>query len=117
MNKEVKTISRREFLKGFPQQLMKSIPSITCHLLNKDSLMDDTRTSSESKKALLDIKRCLAWSGASCQLCYVACPLRDQAIAMHDLKPVITSSFCNGCAMCVVACQTVNDLSAIKIST
>ena len=120
MNKEAKTISRRDFLKGFPRQLMKSMQFIAGrHLsdfsLEQNSSQDKEKVSIESKRALLYIERCLAWSGASCQLCYLACPLRDKAIEMIDQKPVVIVSFCNGCGVCVTACQTVNDMPAIKI--
>ena len=120
MNKEAKTISRRDFLKDFPQKLMKNIQFIANnHLsdfsLKKDSDENKEKAFIESKKALIDIERCLAWSGASCQFCYLACPLRDKAIEMIDQKPIVVASFCNGCGQCVTACRTVNDLPAIKI--
>jgi len=65
--------------------------------------------------ARINVTNCLAWTGASCQLCYLACPLREEAIVMRDLKPVIDSFFCDGCAMCVEACRTVNDLCAVDL--
>src|SRR3989338_1504094 len=65
--------------------------------------------------ARLDISRCLAWGGANCQLCYLACPLRDRAIEMCDQKPVVHSFACDGCAMCEAACRTVNNFPAIDM--
>jgi len=120
MNQEVKTISRRDFLKSFPRKLMKNIQSLAgSHLLdfssNQNSDKNQEKAFVESKKAMIDIERCLAWGGLSCQLCYLACPLRDQAMEMVDQKPVVVASFCNGCRECLTACQTVNDTPAIKM--
>lgn len=89
-------MNRRDFLKNLPRQLVKGLLA-------------------EKQVARVDITRCLAWSGANCQLCYLSCPLREQAIQIHDQKPVIIASSCNGCALCQQACQTVNDLIAIEM--
>lgn len=67
------------------------------------------------RTAAIDVSRCLAWGGAGCQLCYLACHLRDKAIEMRDQKPVVAALFCDGCGMCVTACGTVNDLPAIRL--
>jgi ferredoxin-type protein NapG len=91
-------MNRRDFLKSLPRQLVEGLRAVT-----------------EKEVARVEITRCLAWSGANCQLCYLACPLREQAIQIHDQKPVIIASICDGCALCQQACQTVNDLIAIEI--
>ena len=101
---------RRNFLKTLPQQLAKGARAISSWTDDKNS-----DNNSEPQIARLDITRCLAWEGASCQLCYLACPYRDRAIEMRDQKPVIISSVCDGCAMCEVACKTVNDLPVIRM--
>ncbi len=88
-------ISRRDFLKNFPQHVIKGAQS------------DSPRV------AVLNVDRCLAWGGADCQWCYLVCPLRDKALFIQDLKPVIYPAFCNGCGRCMDACKTVNDLPAI----
>lgn len=91
-------MNRRDFLKNLPRQLVEGLRVVT-----------------EKKVARVDITRCLAWSGANCQLCYLACPIREQAIQIHDQKPVIIASSCDGCALCQQACQMVNDLIAIEM--
>lgn len=65
--------------------------------------------------ARVEVLHCQAWSGLLCQQCYLACPKRDQAIEMRDQKPQIVVSVCDGCAMCLEACRTVNDLPAIRM--
>ena len=126
--------SRREFLKNLPRQLVNGIRSITTAMSLRDGVPSEVEAISEfgiasdtsrprndgrldtgSRVARLDITRCLAWEGMSCQLCYLACHDRDRAIEMRDQKPVIISSFCDGCSMCVSAFETVNDLPAIKM--
>lgn len=62
----------------------------------------------------LDITRCLAWTGLLCQLCYVACPLRDRVLEMIDGKPLIHESKCDGCGQCLEACLTVNHTPALQ---
>jgi len=112
---------RREFLKNLPRQLVDGIrKTIAGYKISaffdeggsKESVNEDTGL----RAARLDITRCLAWGGASCQLCYLACPYRDRALEMCDQKPVVITSACDGCAMCVSACETVNDLSAIRLA-
>ena len=103
--------SRREFLKFFPGHILKGLSSF---------VQSTTEERSPAKPqiplvARLDISRCLAWAGVSCQLCYVSCPRRDQALCIQDQKPMIRAGFCDGCAMCDLACQTINDSPAITM--
>ena len=134
LNSNVASEERRLFLRKLPWQVINGIRSIVSAIPNSEiaSLRalgplgpeaasfgtlpcDDNCAASKPQIARLDIARCLAWGAMSCQLCYLACPARDQAIEMRDQKPVIISSFCDGCSMCVSACETVNDLPAIKM--
>lgn len=111
---DMEAMSRRDFLKTFPKYLAQGVHSLGQECLESRDEKNTVNIAGK-KVALVDIERCLAWVGASCQFCYLACPLREKAIVMHDLKPVIDASACDGCAKCVVACQTVNHLPAIKI--
>jgi MinD superfamily P-loop ATPase len=109
--KEAKTVSRREFLRKFPNYLIDHI-----HKGARACLEYNDKSEVKGVKVVkLNIEQCLAWEGSSCQHCYLACPLRDQAIKIDDQKPVIMSSLCNGCAKCVTACQTVNDPPALEM--
>lgn len=98
------SLSRREFLRFFPR-----------HLLDKAGVGPFRSSEPEDRAAQVEISRCHAWMGMSCQQCYLACPRRDQAIEMRDQKPVVILSACDGCALCEEACRTVNDLPAIRM--
>ena len=100
-------LDRRRFLKSLPRELFKGIQSFR-EAKNAKEL-------SEAKVARIDITRCLPWGGASCQLCYLSCHLREKAIRMQDQKPIINTSACDGCAMCEVACKMVNEPPAIRM--
>ncbi|HLF18700.1 MAG TPA: hypothetical protein VI749_07400 [Candidatus Omnitrophota bacterium] len=113
-------INRRDFLKGFPKYLASSLSLFTQEGSKPTDVTTEIKTivindNQRAKTAKVDTNCCLAWSGGSCQLCYLVCPLRDRAILMEDQKPVINASFCDGCAKCIVACQTVNDTVAIRL--
>ena len=107
--KNTQGVSRRDFLKRFPRYLVESAQSVTSDELPKPL------EPGGMKVAKLNRERCLAWEGVSCQHCYLVCPLRETAIRLEDQKPVIISPLCNGCAECVVACQTVNDPPALEM--
>ena len=118
MNTQI--ISRRDFLKNCSRKFIDNLQAISNNALSgyfpkSDSAEKQKYADTKSKKAFVDVNRCLAWEGVSCQYCYLACPLREKAIIMSDLKPVIDTAFCDGCAMCLAACRTVNDLPAIKM--
>ena len=122
VNKEAGVVSRRDFLKNFSGHFIENIRIITKSWTDiaarekSDGYPDNSvHAQKEPGVAFLNIELCLAWGEASCQLCYLACPLRDKALEMREQKPVIIPSFCNGCAMCAVACKTINTSSAIEI--
>lgn len=110
MNSAHRLASRREFLKSFPRFFLSEFRSVTGAVLK-----NSTSEKNEPKTAQIDVNRCLAWSGSDCQLCYVACPKRDQAILMRDLKPMIVPLVCDGCSMCETACRSVNDTPAVRM--
>lgn len=70
----------------------------------------------KTKIALINIERCLAWGGADCQFCYLVCPLKEKAIQIHNEKPVIIASGCDGCGVCQKACETITDMVAVSIT-
>ncbi len=108
MKREIETeeaINRREFFRTFPRQLFKSLQAVR--------EVELSAVEKQNQKARLDVTRCLAWGGMMCQACYLACHLRDRAMEMKDLKPVIHAEACDGCTMCVEACRTVNNPPAL----
>ncbi len=64
--------------------------------------------------ARINESQCLAWGGQDCQLCFIKCPLRGDAMYQEDGKPVINAEKCVGCGVCEYACHTVNNTCAIK---
>lgn len=68
------------------------------------------------KTASINTEQCLAWGGVNCQFCYLACPLKEKAIQMHDQKPVLIALGCDGCGACKQACETVTDTAAISMT-
>ena len=60
------------------------------------------------------IEACYAMQGMSCRACYMACPVRDEAISMKLLArdhraafmPTVDSDHCTGCGKCEAACVT-----------
>jgi Pyruvate/2-oxoacid:ferredoxin oxidoreductase delta subunit len=108
---ETTLICRRDFLKNFPKYLADHIQTGA----DEGHEHHCTDEAEGTKVAMLMEERCLAWNGNICQHCYLACPLREQAIRIDDQRPVIMPAFCNGCARCVTVCQTVNDRPAIAM--
>jgi Pyruvate/2-oxoacid:ferredoxin oxidoreductase delta subunit len=110
--------SRREFLKSVPQFVLKAVRQTAQNgILNLpvvEELNGKTRIA-QAGVARIEVSKCLAWMDQPCQMCFLACPLRGQAISIEELKPVITAASCDGCAMCQTACQTVTDDCAIQI--
>ncbi len=117
--KNIKEINRRNFLKILPKYLAGRVYAFTQECLNSEEPTTPTQEAgihnNIAQLAWLDVERCLATEGRSCQACYLMCPLRDQAITIEDQRPAIHSLMCDGCAKCVMACSTVNDTPAIKI--
>lgn len=113
-------VSRRDFLRIIPQYLAKSVHTFSEGFFGPPGINTQTIEAEAidhcAKIAKIDINRCLAWGGGSCQFCYLACPLRDKAIRIEDQQPIINSAICDGCAKCVTACQTVNSTSAIVMT-
>jgi Pyruvate/2-oxoacid:ferredoxin oxidoreductase delta subunit len=122
MNREAH-ISRADFLRKFPVILFHELVPLWNgeNVLTLSERPESTHSCAEietQKRTLIprvDISRCLAWGQMECQLCYLACPHRDKAIEMREHKPIILAAGCDGCAMCVDACKTVNNTPAIEM--
>lgn len=103
----METVTRQEFIRRFPLQLARTLRELASGVFPERSAESEPSASS-TLVAMVDAERCLAWGGTACQACVLACPLRDRAISLVDLKPVIYSSACDGCALCQTACRDVN---------
>ncbi|MEE9327407.1 MAG: ferredoxin-type protein NapG [Cocleimonas sp.] len=73
--------------------------------------------------AVIDMENCISYLGLRCEICHRVCPVQNKAITIehHPRKtskhsmfiPIVHSSDCTGCGVCVEACPT--DEEAIKI--
>ena len=64
--------------------------------------------------AVRDEKRCLAYQGQYCLVCYGACPLTKVAMIVdQQLRPIVVKDKCTGCGVCEYAC--VLDPAAIVV--
>lgn len=104
-------LSRKEFLRFFPHRLLDFFGAWSKSSSEEGEGRAATFSGPRIARILVD--QCHAWAGLQCQLCYLACPMRDHAILMRDLKPVIVAEGCDGCGFCETACKVGNDFSAI----
>ncbi len=76
--------------------------------------------------AVIDEDLCIAFQGMRCEVCYRACPLIDEAIAIdYRLRdgdaihavfaPVVSEDSCVGCGLCVERCVVDEPKVAIRI--
>lgn len=109
-------IDRRTFLTSAPRHLLSGVKA----LMNDVAVFawpiaDKQEHAALRRVALLDVSRCLAWTAVDCQLCYLKCPKRDEAIVLEEDRPVVVASACDGCGVCVDVCRSINDLGAIQL--
>ena len=115
-NMDANSIGRKEFFKKIANSMVEGVFTLTKEYAGiSEDLVIEASQIQEPKIAQVDVGKCLAWSGMSCQLCYLSCPLREQALYMQDIKPVVNVTACDGCGYCVTACATVNDVCAMVI--
>lgn len=57
--------------------------------------------------AVINHRVCVTWKGeALCRSCYNACPFKEKAIYLDQLRPVVREDYCTGCGLCTKACPT-----------
>ena len=55
--------------------------------------------------AEVDKHRCITWLDQGlCRTCYNICPLKQEAIVLDQLRPVVVEERCTGCGVCVHGC-------------
>ncbi len=110
------TIDRRTFLTTAPRQFLSGVKALMHDVAAFAwSVADGQERAVRQRVALLDVSRCLAWSGTDCQICYLRCPKRDEAMRYEEGRPAIVTSVCDGCGICIDVCRAVNDLEAIQL--
>ncbi|MEO0411524.1 MAG: MauM/NapG family ferredoxin-type protein [Pseudomonadota bacterium] len=96
-------------------EMCEDIPCVkACPTGALDHDLVDIKKADMGLAAFLSPEMCYAVQGTSCRACYVACPVRDEAITMLPLRkgnqmvfqPTVHSAACTGCGMCEEACIT-----------
>ncbi|AEH46070.1 hypothetical protein Thein_2222 [Thermodesulfatator indicus DSM 15286] len=55
--------------------------------------------------AVINKRYCITWVGqALCRTCYNVCPLKEKAIKLDQLRPVVIEENCTGCGLCTHSC-------------
>ncbi len=106
---------------GTPVIKPKESPCVLCNGLLcieacKDGALKPVDTVTQVKMGIARINKsqCFAWDDQDCHLCYIKCPLQDEALYQEDGKPVINEEKCVGCGICEYVCSTINSTCAIK---
>lgn len=106
---------------GTPVIKPKESPCVLCNGLLcieacKDGALKPVDTVTQVKMGIARINKsqCFAWDDQDCHLCYIKCPLQDEALYQEDGKPVINEEKCVGCGICEYVCNTINSTCAIK---
>lgn len=60
--------------------------------------------------AVIDTFSCVSWIGTIlCRTCYDKCPLREEAIRLDQLRPVVNPDHCTGCGLCTHGCPVTTE--------
>lgn len=55
--------------------------------------------------ARIDLERCRAWQNDECRICYMSCPLYQEALVLIDYKKTqVVAAKCTGCGICEHVC-------------
>lgn len=109
-------MDRRAFLTSAPRRLLNGVMTLVSDAAAFARPVADRQEHATLRRvALLDVSRCLAWAAVDCQLCYLTCPKRDEAIMLEGGRPTVVTSVCDGCGMCIDVCRNANDLEAIQL--
>ena len=106
-----------------PCYMCKDIP---CTRACPTGALSPTLTKIEDARmglAVIDMESCISYLGLRCEICHRVCPVQNKAITIEHRPrvlskhakfiPIVHSSDCTGCGICVKACPT--DEAAIKI--
>lgn len=129
------TLSLAEFgeevATGTPYFVARDIPCEMCEdipcaaacptdALSKD--LEDIRDADMGVAVFTGVDTCYSTTGvAHCRACYIACPLKDEAISMEKtevkgrwyFEPTVHSDKCTGCGKCEKDCLT--EQASIKV--
>ncbi|WP_242523076.1 ferredoxin-type protein NapG [Thiocystis minor] len=106
-------------------EMCEDIPCVAaCPTNALDHDLTDIRDAEMGLAVLIDQENCIAFQGLRCEVCFNACPLRNEAITLdmqHNERsgkharfiPVVHSGHCTGCGKCEEVC--ILDQAAIKV--
>ena len=109
--------------RAIPCEMCKDIPCVAAcptDALTKD--LDDIREAKMGVAVLTGRDTCYAVArGANCRACYLACPIKDEAITMERrvsngrgyFEPTVHADKCTGCGKCEHDCVT--EKASIKV--
>jgi ferredoxin-type protein NapG len=95
------------------------VPACPTGALNHQ--LTDIKKASMGLAVFVGAETCYAMQGTSCRACYMACPVKDEAITMeifngsgrNIFQPTVHSDACTGCGKCEEACITAE--ASIKV--
>lgn len=97
-----------------PCEMCDDVPCVrACPTGALDPALEDIRDARMGVATLSDPRSCNSYTGAGfCNSCYLACPLRDEAITMAWgatkmgglFTPTVDPDVCTGCGKCEQAC-------------
>ena len=106
-----------------PCEMCKDIPCVAaCPTGALTKSLDDIRDARMGVAVLTGTDTCYSVTGrANCRACYLACPIKDQAITMERrqaggrsyFEPTVHKDACTGCGKCEHACVTAE--ASIKV--
>jgi len=98
-----------------PCEMCEDIPCVkACPTGALDPGLTDITQAQMGVAVFVGLETCYAFQGMSCRACYMACPIRDEAITMklvtrdhaRVFMPTVASDRCTGCGKCEAACVT-----------
>jgi len=105
-----------------PCEMCEDIPCVpACPTGALDHQLTEIEEARMGLAVFVGLETCYAMQGTSCRACYMACPIKDEAITMRHFQgggqmvfqPTVHSAACTGCGKCEEACITAE--ASIKV--
>ena len=96
-------------------EMCEDIPCVrACPTGALDHGLTNIRNAAMGLAVFTGIETCYAMQGTACRSCYIACPLKDEAITMTQFRrggrtlfqPTVHAGACTGCGKCEADCIT-----------
>ncbi len=105
-----------------PCEMCEDIPCVVaCPTGALNHQLTEIKEASMGLAVFVGMETCYAMLGTACRACYMACPVKDEAITMTHFQssegmlfqPTVHSDACTGCGKCEEACITAE--ASIKV--